>query len=215
METREDRIRRRSAERREQRRAELKQTILDAATTLFQDQGYEAFSLRQVAEAIGYSPTTIYHHFSDKDDLLYHVAMEGFVRFGDLLEAADASAEAPLERLAAQARAYVRFGLEHPVNYRLMFMQRGEFLDREPPPGYDSVIDAFAVLERAVADACASGAIRGRDPRAVAGFLWTLVHGIVSLHIGVPRFSSEDAAEVTELAVHTMQRGLSAPLGPD
>ena len=68
-ETRSQRIRSASAERRARQKAELRRVILDAATTLFEEHGYENFSLRQVAESIGYSATTIYLHFEDKDDL--------------------------------------------------------------------------------------------------------------------------------------------------
>jgi AcrR family transcriptional regulator len=52
---------------------------VDAAGALFLEQGYERFSLRKVAERIGYSPTTIYLYFRDKDDLLFTVVDEGFV----------------------------------------------------------------------------------------------------------------------------------------
>jgi AcrR family transcriptional regulator len=48
-----------------------RQAILTAAGALFLEQGYERFSLRKVAERIGYSPTTIYPYFRDKDDLLF------------------------------------------------------------------------------------------------------------------------------------------------
>ncbi|MFX5306100.1 helix-turn-helix domain-containing protein, partial [Acinetobacter baumannii] len=69
--TRQIRIRQKSAERRERRRQETRRAILEAATRMFEREGYEGFSLRQVAEAIGYTPTTIYLYFKDKDDLLF------------------------------------------------------------------------------------------------------------------------------------------------
>src|SRR5436309_61027 len=101
--------------RQEQEKQELRQAILTASGELFLEQGYEHFSLRKVAERIGYSPTIIYLYFHDKDDLLFTVVDEGFARFGQQLAAAATSQEDPWERLIALGRAYVAFGLEYPV----------------------------------------------------------------------------------------------------
>src|SRR5215213_6311078 len=88
--TRAERLREASRQRRDQEKQDVRQVILDAAADLFREHGYERFSLRQVAERIGYSPTTIYLYFTDKDDLLFTVADVGFMRFGEQLVAAAA-----------------------------------------------------------------------------------------------------------------------------
>ena len=212
-ESRDDRIRRRSADRRERRRAEVHRAILDAAVDLFEGHGYEAFSLRGVAVEIGYSATTIYHYFQDKDDLLLHVAMEGFARFGEELQAAYDGAADPLARLEAIGRAYVAFGLEHPVHYRLMFLQRGEFLSREAPADYESVIDAFAVLERVVLECLEAGRLPPGEVRAYANALWAHVHGIVALGIAVPAVGPENARGIFDFAHPRFLAGLAA--GPE
>ena len=206
--SREARIRAGSAQRRAARREDTRRAILAAATELFQAQGYEDFSLRQVAEAIGYSPTTIYLYFADKDDLLFHAAMEGFALFGERLQAAYESSSDPAAKLAALGRAYIAFGLEHPVNYRLMFMQRGEFLDRTPPEGCESVIDSFGLLLRAVQEGLAAGRIRPGDERAYAGMIWAGVHGIVSLAIATPYFDREAAFGLQALFETTLREGI-------
>src|SRR5258707_15357238 len=123
-----ERLRTAMRQRQEQEKQELRQTILRAAAGLFLEQGYERFSLRQVAERVGYSPTTIYLYFRNKDDLLFTVVDEGFVRFGQQLAAAAESQEDPWERIIALGRAYVTFALQNPVYYQLMFMQRTDFL---------------------------------------------------------------------------------------
>lgn len=178
--TRHHRLKQKSAERREQGKLELRQTILEAATKLFELKGYEGFSLRQVAEEIGYSPTTIYLYFKDKDDLLLNVAYDGFKLFGESLEEGYRSRDHPLQRLHAVGWAYFEFAMSHPVHYRLMFMQRGEFLKRKPE-GYDSVIDSFAVLERVIGEAIEANIMIKGDVRAFAAVIWASVHGVVSL----------------------------------
>src|SRR5205807_9948129 len=87
--TQAERLRQAIRHRQAHEKQELRQAILTAAGELFLEQGYERFSLRKVAERIGYSPTTIYLYFHNKDDLLFTVVDEGFVRFGQQLAAAE------------------------------------------------------------------------------------------------------------------------------
>ena len=206
--TRAQRLKQGSAKRREQGRAETRRAILDAAVTLFREHGFENFSLRQVAEAIGYSPTTIYLYFDDKDDLLFHTAMEGFVKFGEMLQAAYDGAATPLKRFDAIGRAYVEFGLENPVNYRLMFMQRGDFLERETPPGYESVIDSFGVLTRALQDCLDAGVVKPGDLQTYAGVAWASVHGIVALAISTPYLDEAAAYAILEQYQTSITEGM-------
>lgn len=208
--TRDERIRQLSAKRRQGRKAELRQSILDAATSLFVEHGYELFSLRQVAEEIGYSPTTIYLYFRDKDELLYTVAMDGFRRFGEMLQVAYEGAADPLGRLGAIGDAYVEFGLSNPVHYRLMFMQRGEFLERRPPEGYESVIDSFGILTRTVEECLEEGVIADGDATAYAAMIWAGVHGIVALAIATPYFDDEQAREIHRMSAKALIHGIKS-----
>src|SRR6476659_3992354 len=158
--TRAERLRDDSRQRRDQEKQDVRQAILDAAAELFREHGYERFSLRQVAERIGYSPTTIYLYFTDKDDLLFTVADVGFTRFGEQLVAAAASVTAPAGRLTAMGRAYIDFGIGNPAYYQLMFMQRGDFLMAKKAGECEPRIDSFGVLQQAVRDAIDAGAVR-------------------------------------------------------
>ncbi|HLI09603.1 MAG TPA: TetR/AcrR family transcriptional regulator, partial [Ktedonobacteraceae bacterium] len=126
--TREQRLSQASRRRREAEKKELRQAILEAAGKLFLEQGYEGFSLRQVAELIGYTPTTIYLYFANKDALLFALLDEAFDRFEVALRRAYESSDEPLARLEALGHAYVRFGLENPQHYQIMFVVRSDFL---------------------------------------------------------------------------------------
>jgi AcrR family transcriptional regulator len=121
-------VRQASRARREQQKKSLGRIILDAAGELFLEQGYEGFSMRRVAERIGYSATTIYRYYEDKDDLLFAVVNEGFSEFARQLTEAAENVSNPLKRFEALGRAYIRFGLDNPVYYQMMFMQRADLL---------------------------------------------------------------------------------------
>lgn len=193
---------------------ETRRAILNAAVQLFMKQGYRDFSLRQVARATGYTPTTVYLYFKDKDDLLFHVAMEGFKHFCRELEEAYVSGATPVERLVAIGRAYVRFGLNNPLHYRLMFMERDEFLQREPPPGFVAPVQAFELLVQAVRECVEGGYFRPGDPWAYALAVWSTVHGLVSLALTNPSLDREQIATIEEVAYEMMQRGLVVQTPP-
>src|SRR6266550_7943948 len=97
--TQAERLRQAIRHRQAQEKQALRQAILTAAGELFLQQGYERFSLRKVAERVGYSATTIYLYFHDKDDLLFTVVDEGFVRFGQVLVAEAQRHLDPWERI--------------------------------------------------------------------------------------------------------------------
>jgi AcrR family transcriptional regulator len=206
--TRAERVRRASQSRREAQRHGLRRAILDAAADLFVEEGYERFSMRQVAERIGYSATTLYRHFADKDELLFAVVDQGFERFGQELLAASTSVEDPIERVLATGRAYVRFGKQNPVYYQMMFMQRADYLVAPAKDTGAPRIDSFQVHRDTVEAAVAAGAFVPGDSLQYANYLWALVHGIVALSISMPHFHAFDAEEAVADAIRLSFDGL-------
>lgn len=56
-----------------------RQQILDAAAAVFTDTGYEAASMNDIANAVGVTKPTLYHHFTSKQELLFLVAHPALV----------------------------------------------------------------------------------------------------------------------------------------
>jgi AcrR family transcriptional regulator len=206
--TQAQRLRQAIRHRQEREKQELRQAILAAAGELFLEQGYERFSLRKVAERVGYSPTTIYLYFRDKDDLLFTVVEEGFERFAQQLAAAAQSQEDVWERLIALGRAYVAFGLQNPVYYQLMFMQRADFLTHTPVGESQPRIMSFQVLRQTVQQAIDAGVLRPGDAENYSDVLWALVHGMVSLAISMPMFDAARIQRTMETAWEMECQGL-------
>jgi len=209
--TQSERIRQAMRRRQEHEKQELRQAILTAAGQLFLEQGYDHFSMRKVAERIGYSPTTLYIYFRDKDDLLFTIVDEGFERFGQQLVAVAHNTADPWERLLALGRAYVSFGLHNPMYYELMFMQRSDFLMHAPPGESKPRIQAFNVLKEAVQQALDAGVLSPGSAQAYSDLLWALMHGLVSLSISTPLFDAtrlwQALAEAPRLIENGLHRG--------
>jgi AcrR family transcriptional regulator len=203
-------VREASARRRELEKEELRETILRAAADLLVEESYELFSLRRLAARIGYSATTVYRYFEDKDQLVFAVLERGFSEFGQRMHQAAAQSYDPMEQLAAQGRTYVRFGLEHPVFYKLMFMTRADYWQKMPPEAFDSKMDSFGLLQRTVAAGMDGGQFRPGNPELVAVALWSQMHGIVSLALTMPMMTPEHVAGATEVAIRNMREGLAA-----
>jgi AcrR family transcriptional regulator len=207
--TRAERLRQAIAQRRERQKEQLRRTILTAAGELFLAHGYEGFSLRQVAERIGYSATTIYRYFANKDDLLFAIVSEGFQQFEQALKTAARSTDDPLQRLEALGRAYIRFGLQHPVHYQLMFMQRADLLFRQRAGQTSPPIESFDLLQQAVQQALAVGVLRRGDAETYSHVLWALVHGVTSLAVAqMPRFATPHLEHITNVALRMGVEGL-------
>ncbi len=185
----------------------LRDKILDAATELFGEKGYEKASMRQIADRIGYSATAIYLHFANKDDLMFAVVDAAFVRLEASLDEAVVHEGSAADRLRRIAWAYVDFGLKYPTHYRLMFVDKPEFLMARKSEGTGlriQSLDVFqSVIERLVPAA--------RGARTLGQFsdaVWASVHGVVLLANRLPTFDRPRALKAADLAIELVAAGI-------
>lgn len=172
--------------RKERQKEELKARILQAAKELFMEKGYEETSIRNIAERIEYSPTTIYLYFKDKDDIFYALHQEGFTLlnqyFRPLAHVAD-----PFQRLKATCKAYIAFASENGEFYDLMFIMRSPMnsltKDDQKKGDWEEGDRSFGFLVNTIVECQAQGYFMDMDPEVLAFTLWSVVHGICSLEI--------------------------------
>ena len=202
-------------ERREREREELRQKILDAARELFVDEGYDAVTMRRIAERIEYSPTAIYGYFKDKEALVRELCDNHFLQLAQQFFSI-AQIEDPQERLIAAGQAYVKYGVEHPHHYRLMFMTPSlpkkadeSALERGNPSE-----DAYAFLRVTIEECMEAGMVRAdlTDPELVSQTVWAAVHGLVALFVakgGDDWIEWRPIEDVTRLTIETLLKGLA------
>lgn len=171
-------------QRREREREEIKSRILEAAREMFVAEGFDSVTMRRIAERIEYSPTAIYFHFKDKEALLRELCATDFRKLAEQFYTIAQIAD-PIERLRRTGHAYVKFGLDNPNHYRMMFMTP------HPPVNSTDVDlekgnpeeDAYAFLKAIIAQAVAEGRFKSDDVDLISQTMWAGVHGVVSLQI--------------------------------
>lgn len=174
-------------ERREREKSETREKILDAARELFVTEGFEGVSMRKVADRIEYSPTAIYVHFADKEELFRDLCHQDYARLAQVFQSSAISGD-PIERLKQIGAIYIDFGTRYPHHYKFMFMT--PFPDHQPDEADREIMgnpekDAYAFLKWAVQQAMNAGCFREEltDVDLISQTLWASVHGVISLQI--------------------------------
>ncbi len=178
-----------SIDRRTRERQQVQEKILDAAREQFLAGGYEAVSLRKIAEAIEYTAPAIYTHFKDKTELLRAMCRRDFEAFDEVFLKIAKVAD-PVERVYRMGLAYIKYAHEYPKHYRFMFMTPG-LGEIVPPTAEDMACmndpdkDSYAFFVQTVRQAVEAGRMREEfhDAELAAQTLWAGVHGVASLEV--------------------------------
>jgi AcrR family transcriptional regulator len=158
--------------------------ILAAAREIFVREGYENFSMRALAEQIGYSTAATYKHFKSKAEIFERLADESFAALMAASESVKSiTGENPVDRLKRGMLQYVNFGLQNPDHYRIAFLLHQPGTTRRPKPTV-----AYAGLKSRVRACIDAGRFRSENANWMAQSLWAAAHGITSLLIQKPAF---------------------------
>ncbi len=171
-------------DRKEREKVEMKRQILDAARTLFLEQGFEKTSIRNIAEAIEYSAGTIYLYFKDKNEILFALHVEAFEALMRAMQAGIISETDPFDRLVALGKHYLKYAFENPELYDLMFVMTApmETLECREEIWCDGE-RAFETLKFVVGECMQAGYFEGVDNETFSVMTWSLVHGLATLHL--------------------------------
>lgn len=166
----------------------LREEILRAAEALLDEAGDEsALTLRAVAARTGVTTPAVYRHFADKSALVAAVCMRVWESLGtvvrDAIEAGDD--DDPLQGLRRGAAAFMRFGIAHPVQYRLLMMAPPR--PGEPRPEREAAMACLDYMAEAVRPCVEAGVLRG-DAQHIALRAITAAHGCIALVIAHPYF---------------------------
>jgi AcrR family transcriptional regulator len=189
---------------------DLRRALLEEAVRTIQTHGVETLTLRTVGERLGVSRTALYRHFSDKPALLAAVGREGFRLLRLTLTGAWEQHGRGREGFEAMGIAYVRFAVEHPSHYRVMF---GGFIEScaKDATFIEEATAAFHVLVDSLLEQQRAGLVRNDDPLLLARMIWSLVHGIAMLVIdGQLRGQDERGEALSPYAIERIRDAIRA-----
>lgn len=173
------------ANRKAREKEELRGLILQAAKKLFVEKGIEQTTIRSIADAIDYSVGTVYVYFQDKNAILHALHTQGFLELGGRFKVLHVIRD-PLERLRAMGRIYIDFALENPDMYELMFIIKApmDFLHGTNTEEWNEGKATFEALRTTVKQCIEEGHFKGHDLEPLSFMIWSVVHGMCSLHTG-------------------------------
>lgn len=161
----------------------MRARIFGAARTLFLTKGYEKTSIRNIADAIEYSPATIYLYYKDKNELLYAIHKDAFEQMLARLSSV-AAIQDPFARLVEMGRQYIEYALKNPELYDLMFVMEAPM---EALACRDELwsegISSFHLLMRVVEDCIRAGYFKEQNVETAALAIWSFMHGLVTIYL--------------------------------
>jgi len=189
----------------------IRSRILEEARDLFVAQGATAVTMRGVAARVGVTPMALYRYFPSREDLLGALVEQGHATFLGYLNRSLREAT-PLARLAVAGEQYLRFALEHPQSYAVMFMERDVPVGRAGAAGAGEGAATFRFLVDRVRDCSAAGALEIADAEEAALVVWAHVHGLVSLFLaGKLQLAEREFADLYRRSIDALLRGFAPP----
>ncbi|MDQ2101268.1 TetR/AcrR family transcriptional regulator [Azospirillum isscasi] len=200
-------------------RIDIRSRAVEAAARLFVERGTERVTLQDIAADVGCRAPALYRYFPNKEALLLEVHDEGFRRlYAFKADAGRAAGGDAVARLRLGGLAYIRFALENPNLYELMFNDRGphrrleELRASRSEGAADGTEDmaqrCLRFLETSIRDCQAAGYLQGLDTETAAFTFWSAVHGAASLALrgrGPFDVSRVDATVAQRAVVQTVE----------
>ncbi len=187
------------------RRAE----ILEAAERIFVAEGYEGATIRKIADEVGVSSTALYMHFQDKGAILLEISERTLTQLIERNREITAKVADPVVAVRMMLETYMRWGLEHPNSYQLVYCAP------RPPSTWtegarDLSYQSYEIFAKAVRDIAAAGRLRVGDGDSVAQALWMSCHGVVALLIVRPDFKWVDRDALINVTLDSLIGGAVA-----
>lgn len=169
-------------ERKQREKQERKEVIKKAAKELFLTKGFEATSMRNIAQLAEYSVGTIYLYFKDKNDLLLTLHNDAFGNMMNELLSNEPK-ETAFENLEALGYNYIKFGFENPELYDLMLVMEAPIESLECNDElWEDGLQALTILENMILECQKEGFFPSKSPSDLAFMIWSFVHGTIVLY---------------------------------
>jgi AcrR family transcriptional regulator len=169
------------AERKIRQKEEVRSSILSAAWKLVEQEGWQALSIRKIADAIEYSVPVIYDHFQNKEAILYEFTSRGFKLLNADLEKSKSLILDPAKQLEAMAYAYWEFAFRNKEYYQLMYGLGMPTCDAvRQMPELQVFSETICQPIRALIE---TGKNKDTDEFLKMQTFWSMLHGLISINM--------------------------------
>jgi AcrR family transcriptional regulator len=205
----------------------LKEALLEEALNIIKNESLETLTLRELTTRVGASRSAIYRHFSNKEDMLKQVILAGFEQLDEEMAPIFENSELPiLEKFALMGSSYIKFAVDNPNLYRLLFgpkhmKEREEVCQSQKPElhelktnhtGLDKLDEmesnGFHKLVVLIVTAQEQKIFKAQNPLLLATTIWSSLHGLSSLIIDGHDFGDFDAQILYQSNLETILNGL-------
>lgn len=169
------------AERKIRQKEEVRTSILNVAWQIVTEEGWQALSIRKIAEAIEYSVPVIYDHFANKEAILYELTKQGFNSLNQQLTKAQKRSTHPEKQLEDMAHAYWEFAFDNKAQYQVMYglgIPSCETVLQIPEIG--SFTD---LVTQPIKELITKNKNTTADPLLKLQTFWSMLHGLVSINM--------------------------------
>lgn len=197
----------------ERRQARTREAILEAAQEIIHEAGTDGLSMRAIAQRIDYSPAGLYEYFGGKEEIIGAVCEEGSKQLFALMDQVDKSLP-PAAYLQAIGHAYIRFAVEQPDHFLLMFTSHSPIQDAEAAAASEEG-SAFGILLDSIRRGVEAGVFHPRpdfDVLTIAYAAWATVHGLAMLRVTHLHSYPMDFVASEQETLANFSRGLMAAL---
>jgi AcrR family transcriptional regulator len=159
----------------------LRDEILEVSKDLLIEDGFGKMSMRKIAKRANVTATSIYIHFKNKDDLLLALIEESIENLKQSLIAEADSSKGLAGQLRDIGRAYIRFALDHPKEYEIIYMVRPEEMPSYPKEKFKQVRSGYELIAGIIKEGKEKEQFDVDDPLITAYSMWAQIHGVVSV----------------------------------
>ena len=183
-------------------------SIIDAAHDIVKDEGWQALSMRKIAEKIEYTAPMIYEYYANKEAILLELTKKGYMLLGEKMKDARDQQDTPELQLEALWLAYWNFAFAEKEYYQLMFgveMNCCVIENLLPPDTHPYDIATPPIMQL-------MGIDDPEDEQVCVKYhtYWSIIHGLVSINIVRKGASDEINNQILKNAITGITRSLTS-----
>lgn len=183
--------------------------IVDAALKIIGSEGFEALSMRSLADVVGLTPGALYRYFASKDEVMDAVFGGGNALDDRLLEAVNRTAS-DIEAVRMGLATYAEFAFEDDVRFRALYLRYYGPVGHAFHAGGARRPGAEAVKQR-IQSAMDTGAFRKMDANLAFQVLWGAIHGVIVVILTAEGYPFATRSQVVDAAIDNALRGMTNP----